>query len=300
MNTAIPIFKEQNASFLRQEKEGFALLISRAHPEARELVINDTTQQIAHLCDGKRSIADVADQLKRKYPMVPQEQLQRDVQQVLGSLSRLGFVEWSTENPYLFRRDEAIDAEYSLRVGFEEDLGQLLEFLRGARLFELPAAPARPDCVSYLSPLVNGLEYDELPLRQKLFSFGEQFFFLVKADRIEGLVSFVTPARPVESASLRLMAAPAEFAPALLRYGLDQLPYLTVNPVAKVKLHELLSTVDANDRFLALARELGFQDEGTARNELGFEKDVRFWARSYQPQHVAFARSKRRELGNGQ
>ncbi len=300
MNTAIPIFKEQNASFLRQEKEGFALLISRPHPEARELVINDTTLQIAHLCDGKRSIAEVVDQLKRKYPMAPQEQLQRDVQQVLGSLSRLGFVEWSTENPFLFRRDEAIDAEYSLRVGFEEDLVKLLEFLRSARLFEAPAPPAGPDSVFYRSPLVNGLEYDELPLRQKLFSFSEQFFFLVKADRIEGLVSFATPLRPVESASLRLMAAPAEHAPVLLRYGLDQLPYLTVNPIAKVKWHEPLGAIGANDQFLALVREVGFQDEGTARNELGFEKDVRFWARSYPPQQVTFARSKRRGLGNGQ
>lgn len=295
MKEAIPVFREENTSFMRQEKKGFALLISKRHPEARELVINETAQEIMRLCDGKSSIAQVVGNLKRKYPTVEEEKLHKDVQRVLAKMSRLGVITWVAENPFLLRREEVVNGELCLRIGFEEDISKAREFLHRTRLLEQRSAKCHSSWVKHVSPLVSDLEYDELVLRQKLFAYSEQFFFLTKGDQIEGLISFTMPFRPIEAAALRLLACPAEHGLRLLRYAVHQMPYLATNPITKVKWYELIGA-DGSEVFQSISQQLGFEEEGWAHDELGFDKDIRTWAHSYAQQYIAFVQSKRREL----
>ena len=48
-----PFFNKEKVSFIRQEKDGYVLLMLDEFPELHELIINRTTWEILCKCDGK-------------------------------------------------------------------------------------------------------------------------------------------------------------------------------------------------------------------------------------------------------
>ena len=102
MNSSKPIFKKDYLEYLREEKEGYWLVVSKRHPEVRELLLNKTSVEIFEACDGSRTVEELIDYMKKKYELIPYDKVKKDVNRILSISSRLGLTSWIGENPFIF------------------------------------------------------------------------------------------------------------------------------------------------------------------------------------------------------
>ncbi len=60
-------------------------------------ILNSTARRIWDLCDGTHSVREISEEVNRLYPAVEVGQIQRDVEQALGSLDEKEMIVWVTE-----------------------------------------------------------------------------------------------------------------------------------------------------------------------------------------------------------
>lgn len=79
MKNKIPIFKRENLLYFREEKDGYFTIISKKHPETRELIINSTAFKILELADGNRTINEIINEFRRKFSDVSEDIIKKDI-----------------------------------------------------------------------------------------------------------------------------------------------------------------------------------------------------------------------------
>jgi len=292
MKEAEPVFKRCNLSYEREEKEGYFTVISKVHPEARELIINPTARNILELTDGSRTMNEIELDFINKYPEVPNEKIKTDIFRTLSSFTRLGIVEWVGNNPFLYKNEEPLGEGYSLSIGQEKDLRDIESFIKSMENH----AKVQEGIVFYMNPLIMQGEYSELALRQKLFAFSEEFFLLRKDSEIKGVMSFSLPAHPKEfGTTLRLVICPEKFLNDLFKYSRDYLLYLAVRDISKIEFYET-NTASVNDSFKKFLLEEGFIKEAELKNELGLGKDLMIYSLSYTKEFIEKVEEERKKF----
>ena len=97
--TYIPTFDQNRVLYKRKEKDGYQVLVNNrpTTPDHFKL-INNTTQQIIDLCDGKKRIEDICMTLAEVYPQVDKRELTEDVSGAIFLLDQAGFIKWQNNN----------------------------------------------------------------------------------------------------------------------------------------------------------------------------------------------------------
>jgi len=289
MTKARPIFKKENLLYERKEKEGYFTIISKIHPEARELIINRTAREILDLSNGKRSVEEIKDLLSSRYENIPKEKIIFDVSKTLSVFSRLGIVEWIGENPFLVKQKEPISDGHSLYIAQEDDLRKIEKFIQTAE----KSFSGKENFIFYKNPTVTRGEYSELVLRQKLFAFSEEFFLLTKGPEIEGLLSISVPLYPGEfGAIIKLLICPKRYLPELFDYSKGYFPYLAIKDVTKLKFYES-GAEPIKEPLKNFVLEKGFKKEGELKNELGFGKDLIIYSLYYSEEFIKKVKKQR-------
>jgi len=285
-----PIFNKKNVTYEREEKEGFWTYLSAVHPEVRELIVNKTSQEILSLCDGSRTLAEVEKEMKKRYPEVNFNRIKTDVDSILASFSRLGMIEWKGDNPFLYKRAEPITKDISMMIAQEYDIIKLIKFI------ESWPNRDKKDYIWYRSPATQAQDYSELALRQKLFFFAEEFYLLLKNNKLIGLISIgVQPGIGTTVAGINLIICPKEYLTKLLQYAHDNAPVLSVIDFTKIRLFEP-NNKPFDSEFKQSLEKLGYEQEGKLKNEFGFEKDSIIWAYYYNENLMNKYRSLRKKL----
>lgn len=233
---------------------------------------------------GKIIIEEILKILSKKYYSISQNTLKKDMGQLYGNMSRIGILDWKTENPFLFKREVMLDEIYGLRICSEEDFRDLYSFYQ--KLFENKFT--EEEYLIYLCPYVIDNEYDEISLRQKIFSYTEDFFVLTRQGEINGVLSVKLPTYPSQSSSLRTCIVPIDFFESIKNYAFDTLPYISVMPVSKMKffneINKFSKSVNIIEEFLL--RD-GFENEGICKNEIGFGHDIKILGKSYDENSIS-------------
>ncbi len=285
MSRAKPIFRKENLSYLRKEKEGYWTFISKTHPETRDLIINPTAKEILDLCDGTRALEEIENEMKNRYPMVEEKRLKMDIAKTIASFSRLGIIEWEGYNPFLYRFKEPLSADFALIIGQEDDILKIERFIKSSPIYQ-SSADNQQKLFCYRSPYFRDLDYETLALRQKLFAYIEEFFLLFYREEIIGLISIELPLlQNTTAATIRLIVSLKDWFANLLRYANDNFPALAVREITKIRILELLK--DSLDLELKeiLFKE-GFVEEGFSKNEFGFGGDVKILAYYYESKFI--------------
>jgi len=289
MREARPIFKRESLLYEREEKEGYFTVLSKVHPETRELIINHTAREILEFCDGKKMLEEIETHFANKYNNVPEERIKFDIFKTLSSFTRLGIVEWEGENPFLYKKEEPLSDGYSFSIGQEGDLRNIEIFIKSIEDQSKP----QEGTVFYKNPLIMIGEYSQLVLRQKLFAFSEEFFLLIKESRINGLFSFSLPSHPKEfNTILRLAICPEEFLDDLFKYSRDYLPYLAVRDISKSELYES-NLEPINESLKKFVLRVGFVKEAELKDELGFGKNLVIYSLGYSQDFIDKAKGQR-------
>lgn len=267
METAKPVFDRNKLSYEREERDGYYTFVSKRHPETRELIVNGTGKLILDMCDGTLSLDEIGAAVRERFPNVPAATIEQDLLKTVGAFSRVGIVSWNGENPFLTCQREPIDTHWSLAVGQEDAIAEILDFIARSGLFNA-AVPPTPGVVRFASPEVQETDYSVVALRSKLFSYSEEFMLLYAGDKLAGLIGIAIPIGRSGVARLQIVCCPAERLAALLEYGLQIMPDLAVVKAAKIRL--LATPEQTADGILigALAAN-GFALEAELRNEMG-------------------------------
>ncbi len=172
-----PIFKKGNLLYEREEKEGYWTITPKFHPETRELVINFTARKVLELCNGKRTIDEIVEEMKNNFPTISKKEIQKDVYDTIGRFSRFLVIEWIGENPFLYKRETILSDDLTLMIAQEDDILRIKKFIDDSNIFQNDRQiEDKSNLFFYKNPFASPLEYDEVSLRAKLFSFIEDFF----------------------------------------------------------------------------------------------------------------------------
>jgi len=295
----VPTFHFDRLEYFREEKEGYITIRSSTHPETNEVVLNPTANQIIRLCDGSRSVAAVAAAMKGLYPKAPPDVIERDINTMISSLSRMRLIDWDGPDP--FHNPHPADLGFGRRgrLASEDDTQAIVDFAARARKSgALPArspagspaaAPAgspapAPAWLAFRSPLLSPGGLGELEVRQGLYARLDHYFLMTCPsaddragnDAIEGVLSIRSPL-PYGShlAVVRLILLPrgCPAAPAFLRYAADLLPAAAPFSLTGVRLYwERSAALDPD--LAALIDGAGFAAERTMRDEMGPGRDL--------------------------
>ncbi len=285
----IPIYNKSNLEFYREENRGNILLISKYHPELKEIILNGTTKEILELCDGEKTIEGVIEQMKSKYPSVSKDRITQDVKNILANMSRMMVVEWKEENPFLFLKEEMLDEEHFLRVGVEEDIDLIIDFIERNELF----SNSVKEGTSYVCPYKGKREYIDIALRQKIFNYNEDFFFITKDEKIVGMISIQLPVNPSKAAVINLLKCPVKYLDKFLDYAFFTLPSISISEITKIKILEDESRI-IDTEFKEILLKKGFKEEGLLVNELEFGSKVKTWAWHYDKEYIEKINKNRR------
>lgn len=282
---AKPIFITDNLAYERPEKDGYYTFVPKHHPETMELIINSTGKQILDLCDGSRTVNQIIGEMSARYSKVALRTLERDVSKTLSKYSRLAIVEWDGENPFLFRREEPAGHGRVMSIAQDFEILPLKTFIQSISSPQSEGV-VNAESFAFSSPLCHANDYTELALRQRLFSYAEEFFLLREGGEIVGMISITTPLLQDSVGHLKIVACPQDSFGEFISYSRDAFLYLTIKPVTKLRLTET-AIRPLTDEFRKALGKNGFKDEGSFEHEMGFGGAVHLLSYFYAPAFVA-------------
>lgn len=292
-----PIFKKENLMYEREEKDNNWTILPKFHPETRELVINRTAKEVLMYSDGTRTIEEIVRTMKDKYQNAAIELIRKDVRDTLALFSRVMIIQWENENPFLFKRERIISDETFFRIGVEEDILKIKAFIEKSGILEKKLEYRKnSELFLYRSPLTDPINgYTEVALRQKFFRYSEEFFIYCSEDEILGLISIALPMPPSQAASYYLVISKKDLFKDLLRYSADNLPFISVFKIRKIKLHE-----DMNEKLSPELEKIfvdeGYKQEGIMRDELGLNHDLMIMSWIYDPLFIKEVEKQRNSI----
>jgi len=272
-----PIFDRKNLRYCREEKGGCLSVVSGTHPEVRELILNATTNEILGLCDGSRTMEEIARGMADAYPDVPQERIRRDVAASLGNLSHLGIITWISDDPFANRWEADLGDGFYACLAQEEDFRLVLGLLR--------QKDPPPDVLSLKSALVPDTDYTEVVVRNRLFNLAEEYFVLTRGPGLTSPAGFAAVGIPLTgsltAASLNRLSAPRAAVAPFLSYVCGRLPVVSTRKVTKLKcfLSGGPDDRELEDIFLSAGCKL----EGTLQDEAGMGVILRVVSFLYGP-----------------
>ncbi len=295
MDNAVPIFSKDYLLYFRDEKEGYMTLISKEHPETMELIINPTSKQILELCNGKRTISDIYKTFEKWYPQVSKKKLHMDIIKALSNFSRLGIIKWEGKNPFVNEMREEIDNNIYMLVGYEEHFSLIMNFLNS---FGIPQQKYNiaHNYYFYLNPLsIPNHEYRDVAIRQKLFSYSEEFFLIRRKDKTIGLITVSVPIyQKGKSKAGVINLIVVEKKNKILDYAFDYIlrifPIFSIVQPTKIKI--FLEKED--DEIIAHLKEKGFKLEGKVKNEIDFDKNLVVYSYYYVKKFIENLRAKQK------
>lgn len=167
-------------------------------------------------------------------------------------------------------------------IAQENDIRELENFLK----VNLDNKKIENNFIIYKNPVILSGEYSELSLRQKLFSYNEEFFLLKNKNEIEGLLSISLPIfYNIYESVIKLIITPINFFKDLLRYSINYLPFLVIRDITKISVYESNYEI-LNNTLKDLLINEGFKKEGELKNELGFGKDLVIYSLYYSKDYI--------------
>ena len=152
-------------------------------------------------------------------------------------------------------------------------VGRIIKFVKWAE--------NKKDIINYHSPTVRPEDYTEIVIRQKMFFYLDEFFLLLKNNKIIGLVSVGTERSIGNSvAGIRIVICPEKYLTRLLHYAHSHTPIISIVEYTKIRFFEHL-TNRSNPKLLETLKKVGYKDEGILKNEFGMGNDVKIWAYCY-------------------
>lgn len=253
-----PIFSKESLTYYRDEKEGYATFSSSYLPHLREVVINPLANYILSICDGNRSIRDICGHLSEHYPKVEYEKICADVGNILFQYSRMGILSWKEGYPFMNKHEVEINERYKIVSVDETQIRQLRDFIKEKHGNE----------INYCNPYSSFGSYDELKLRSDLFSYTEEYFFLLKDNEIVGLISYVIPINYISTASnIGLVICNNDDLSNIIKYSIELLKELSIKKLTKIIFfgEDNIKTVNLFDEIL---KESGYKKEAVLEKEI--------------------------------
>ncbi|MEW5706325.1 MAG: PqqD family protein [Actinomycetota bacterium] len=263
-----PIFDYGLLEYYRNERAGYMTIVPKLHPETQELIMNPTAVEVLTLCDGRHTVEEIISVFIEKYPFVDSSIITNDINATLASYSRLGLISWDGEDPYRLLLEVYLGDEVVASIAREEDLPVIIGLLERFGFLELELSNIA-DHIIYKSPLLVHNELKLSTLRNKLFSFFEDFFLLRKNGKPIGIVSFQMPFEEARTAAiLKVLICPVEIFEAFLSYALQELRKVAIRQIQKVKA--LIECSNHNCEFTkAMLNRASFIQESELKDEVG-------------------------------
>ena len=188
----IPKYVRRNILYNRLEDDGSEYISLKNHPEARELIFNNTAIIMLNSCNGTRTIDEILEILENKYN-TNRARLEFDLAQLLLNSWRMGLIEWIGENPFLYLyRKESDGVNYSFL--HDEEIKTALQ----------------QSSIQYINPYIQyDYNFNDEAISQFSFSFIDNYF-LIKWSEESGILLVLRNVSAAEYVKVELIAVYGE------------------------------------------------------------------------------------------
>ncbi|MDR3602093.1 MAG: PqqD family protein [Desulfosporosinus sp.] len=280
MRNFIPVFDDK--TFVREENEENLLLIPPGFGINESFVVNSVSKEILRCVDGKRTVYDVAQHIQNQYAgEISIDTVVTDVEFILKKLTGIGIIGWAKGAVEMYKGERVFKSnEYYVWRAGEGMFKDALEIIVSEKRF-----------FSYTCPYSNIDDYSSgLVLRNRLFSFSEEFYFLfVKGmEKPKALISIIrNKSGRTSVATVGTFIIIEQLDDHLIKtfilksiedfYSLDNIE------ASVIRFFELDANETAQSSNLHnLLQNTGFQKEGVLKNEFGPGQNLIIWS-AYPP-----------------
>jgi len=269
--------------YIRREKRNISTVVpDRGLYKNSIHFLNQTGTKIFEMHNnGKRSVSEMAKELKRQYPKESLGSLINDVEGYLFSLNHLGIVKWTKKEGHDM---EAENRSLIFRPMDERDIYRLSEIL--SQSFK-HYRDGRYEGVYYtLNDTAEKLA--PFAIRMRHFHFMESFFLMLQQGKIVGAISLLQLTPMKKSADFGTVIIPGDSkkrhgdALRFVEYMIGRLKELEMVKlkcnVPKQREKGIMRNI-CNNSFLELLKKAKFSLEATLTNELGRDKDLMIFSR---------------------
>lgn len=175
--TAIPIYKKEVFSFLRNEKNGNISVRLKTLPRLQELFFNETSFEILNLCDGERNCKKILEIFCKNHPKIDKSILNDDFVKIMTLMNKLQIISWKERNPFMDELKLTIDNFY-FELLDDTHIREIVKFISNAKDLQ------------WVNLMHDYKYYNELYIREMLFNYAEDFFGLRKnTGELVGIIS---------------------------------------------------------------------------------------------------------------
>lgn len=174
--------KKLPVPFVRKEKRGYYSVIGN-DGSGEVSMLNKTTMQILDLCDGKRTVGEIANSMGALYPDIASDRIAQDVLEAFGKLEDIGVTtftsikdevkEGSASNKVPIVYD---DARCFMRLATENDYPLILDYLN--EISECSSGDQDAEMIDYVYG-DREKSVSQVLLRRELFSFSADYFLII-------------------------------------------------------------------------------------------------------------------------
>jgi len=271
MEKFIPLLKQNNIPYIREEKSGFFTILVKDKPNKNIQLVNTTAKFIMDCCNGINSVEHIVAQLVQKYPKISKTTIKEDVMRTLRLLDDLGLLSWKSGNPFIKRSARKdLNGRQVVYRAEEGDFGQLCEIIQDLGISNLSSKS--DSNIFYIAPFVLPRFYDATVLRPRFFNHNEVFFILERRNKPSGFFSIMDsqPLAPIAQVTLVALNTSHKIQDVekLISSAIEILNDQSVLTKLKWTIPcENLSLID-------LVQRLGFKKEATLYHEIGKDKHV--------------------------
>lgn len=265
-NRSKPIFKKEYLEFYRLEKAGYITIISKKHPEIREIMINPIGNYILSQCNGENYIKDICKNLYNNYANIKYQKICDDVCNILFQYDKIGIISWKGDNPFMANYKRIIDENRIVINVNENQINELFEFIK----------QEHNNMIEYCIPYKDKNSYDELKLRNDLFSYSEEYFFLKKNNKISGVISFIIPLENITTVSrIGIIICNKEDLKDILKYSMEILKDICIKELTKIVYIEKENELSING-ITDIIKEVGYTKESYLVKEINDINLIRY------------------------
>lgn len=261
-----PKLKKNLITYCREEKKGFYTIRFDSPFIGSEVVLNDTFVKIINALNGENSIKNIIHYLMKTYKDAVEDNVKKDVSEVLNMLFNAQGITWAGENPFINKFTKNIDKDCKVYLANYTDIEKISKLINVSKI---NSHNENEKYITYINPF-NGKE--SINKDSILINMGSALNFIVeKNDEIVGSFSFGFSSAKINCLQYFIFDKVVGHISEYLNYAISIIQKDKFNN-AKCFRAYLLN----EDNFLLKEKlnEIGFTKTITLENELGKGTDV--------------------------
>lgn len=267
-----PKFEFARLAYYREENDGYITIRSKMHPQATEIILNETSKDIINFCDGSKDIKSVVEEMIKLYSGATEDLVLSDIIKCLEEFNRMKLISWKDEDPFFNNYVIDLDQSYRAYLCSFDNRDKTFEFMK--KSVSNTKDKNEQDYMIYVNPYVSEDSFSRKQSYQRLLDNSEKTFAVERTGVQEGLACFsVNHDTAICNLLYTIINKECKCTHDFLSYMFQTIPLISGRTITGYRFFEEI-TNPISTKYMKMFKTVGFTFTGTLKDELGYGEDI--------------------------